>query len=53
METLSDLTGIGVAALTVILLYLLSARHIERNTMAIRELRNTMQDFLEFMRRNK
>ena len=49
---LSNLTGVGVAAIAVILFYKLSANHIKHNTEVLGELRDAITKLLEFLEKH-
>ena len=50
---LSNLTGVGVAALAVFLLYKLASNHVEHNTRTLGELRDAINKLVEYLENHK
>ena len=50
MDSLSNLTGVGVAGLAVFLMWKLVANHLKHNTKAIQELTLVIKELREFIK---
>ena len=46
---LAQVTGVGVAALSVFLMWKLCVNHINHNTIAIQELRDVIKELTNFL----